>query len=331
MDKRNYSKEPLTYQKQLDLLKDRNLIVECEEKSLHLLQQLSYYRLSGYWHTLLKEPKKEHVFKDGASFNQAFKLYCFDRELRLLLLNQIEKIEISVRAALAYEPSLDWGTFWLSEKNNFTSFSKYTSTISKIFGELRRSQELFLDEYKNTYLEEFPPSWVTLEVCSFGNLSWVYSIIKPGVTKRNIAKTYGLNDKVFQSWLHSLVYLRNTCAHHSRLWNKKLAIKAEFPRRTNYPWIENFEVFDKRSQKSSSIKNRTYYAICMIQYLLQSINPNNTFQGKLNHLFNKYPIIDKNALGFTDNWESEPMWSLLKQKEEKDEIKKKGFRYYVRN
>ncbi len=219
----------------------------------------------------------------------------------------------------------------MSEKDNFSSFSKYTSTVSKIFGELKRSQEVFLEEFKNTYIDEFPPSWITLEVCSFGNLSWVYSIIKPGMTKRNIAKTYGLNDKVFQSWLHSIVYLRNTCAHHSRLWNKKLAIKAEFPKQTKYPWIVNFETIDSRTEEPSSIKNRTYFAICMIQYLLQSINPNNTFLEKLNNLFDKYPIIDKNALGFTQNWENEPMWVQSKLANEKEEIKKKGFRYYVRN
>ncbi len=65
----------------------------------------------------------------------------------------------------------------------------------------------------------------------------------------------------------------------------------------------------------------------MIQYLLQSINTNNTFQEKLHSLFNKYPLIDKNALGFTNGWENEPMWI----KKSKEKIKKKGFRYYVKN
>lgn len=308
MSKIEYEKEPLTYAQQLLLLKSRNLQIEDEPKALHLLKQLSYYRLSGYWYTLLKDPKKEHVFKDDASFNQAFKLYCFDRELRLLILNQIEKIEIAIRAALTYESSISWGAFWLADKDNFNSFSNYTSTINKIFGELKRSKELFLNEYQKSYNEELPPSWITLEVCSFGNLSWVYSIIKSGRTKKAIASNFGLSDKVFQSWLHSLVYLRNTCAHHSRLWNKKLAIRAELPRRTDFPWINNFEVIDTRTGKHLTIMNRSYFAICMVQYFIQTINPTNTFRDKLLVLFDKYPLVDINALGFTEHWKDEPMW-----------------------
>lgn len=308
MSKRSYTKPPLIYVDQLELLKSRGLIVTNDLKALHLLQQLSYYRLSGYWYTLLEEPKTDHIFKEGSTFEQAFKLYCFDRELRLLFLNQIEKIEVAVRAIVAYECSHSWGPFWLNEKTNFRQRGKYYSTLEKIQGEVDRSNELFLKEYKQKYKENLPPSWITLEVCSFGNLSWIFSLIKFGRTKQNIADRFGLNEKVFQSWLHSFVYVRNICAHHSRLWNKNLAIKPELPLKTKGDWINNFTIIDSRTQEKKSIRNKTYFVICMLDYMLQTINPNNSFQEKLEDLFEKYPDVDRYALGYTKDWDSEPMF-----------------------
>ena len=270
---------------------------------------MSYYRLSGYWHTLLDEPKKDHKFKPNSTFDKAFNLYCFDRELRMLVLNQIEKIEVAIRAIIAHECSIDLGVFWMSDKNNFKSFSEYTLCLGSIFTEVNRSSELFLREYKKNYTEELPPSWITLEVCSFGNLSRIYSNLNSGLTKRNIADKFDLNEKVFESWLHSLVYVRNLCAHHSRLWNKRLKIKTELPKKTKGKWIKYFNIVDDRDGSSSHIRERTYFTICMIQYLLNKLNPRNQFKEKLNSLYKKFPDIDLNAICYTKKWANEDLWN----------------------
>ncbi|MDO7174155.1 Abi family protein [Mariniflexile sp. AS56] len=309
MTKENYSKPPLSYQQQFERLSSRGLSFEgCEEKALHLLEKLSYYRLSGYWYTLLANPKTNHRFKADAHFNQAFELYKFDRELRLLILNQIEKIEVAIRAVISYECSHSWGVFWLSDTNNFKSHSQHTRDISKMFNEVNRSNELFITNYKNKYIEELPPSWMALEVCSFGSLSYIYSNLKGGRTKRNISQKFGLRDDVFVTWLHTLVYIRNTCAHHSRLWNKNLKIKATVPEQTSLDWIVNCYNMDTRTQNRVHIKKRTYFVLCMLKYLLQSVNPRNSFKEKLDDLFTQYPLVDRKALGYTDDWETEPLW-----------------------
>ncbi len=94
--KKSYSKPALTVDEQIKLLQSRNLHIESIEKARHILSQISYYRLSGYFYPLL-EDKEKHKFKSGASFNTAFSLYCFDRELRSLVINELEKIEVSFR------------------------------------------------------------------------------------------------------------------------------------------------------------------------------------------------------------------------------------------
>ena len=97
-----YSKPPLSYLDQLKLLKSRGLCVENDAKALHLLEHIGYYRLSGYWYSLLTQPKADHKFKEHASLNTAFKLYCFDRELRQLVLGEIEKIEVAVKSQMIH-------------------------------------------------------------------------------------------------------------------------------------------------------------------------------------------------------------------------------------
>ena len=102
MQKLSYNKPALTYKAQIEQLKDRGLTIADEEKAVHLLENISYYRLSGYWYPLLKDPKQDHVFKEGATFERAFGLYLFDKELRKLVVSELEKIEVAVRAQMIY-------------------------------------------------------------------------------------------------------------------------------------------------------------------------------------------------------------------------------------
>lgn len=297
MSKEKYSKPPLSYSQQLNLLKSRGLKIENENKAIHLLQNISYFRLSGYWYPLL-EDKKNHKFKSDATFDKGFSIYKFDRELRLLVLRELEKIEVAVRSRLIYILSHENDPFWFLNKNLFKNEWSHTRSIKSLSQEYLRSDEEFVTAYKEKYGEDLPPSWMILEISSFGTLSILYSNLKAGRTKRNISKSFGLNDKVFASWLHSIVYLRNVCAHHSRLWNKVMSIQPSEPKNTTQQWIENRQIAN----------NKSYFALCMTLYLMQTINPTNTISKRIKSLLLKYPNIDVQAMGFPSNWESEPLW-----------------------
>ena len=88
MNKVPYNKTALSYAEQVQQLKNRGLTIENEPKALHLLEVVSYYRLSGYWYPLLAD-KQNHQFKTTATFETAFRIYKFDRELRLLVLREL--------------------------------------------------------------------------------------------------------------------------------------------------------------------------------------------------------------------------------------------------
>jgi len=176
--------------------------------------------------------------------------------------------------------------------------NKYRATIAKIHSELERSDEEFVISFKANYSNPMPPSFITLEITSFGALSRLYENLKSDAAKREVSQTFGLADMVFISWLHGLVYIRNVCAHHARLWNKPMHIQPLFPRRIQHTWLTDRTVSN----------NRIYYALSMIIYLLNTVNPKHTFKQKIERLFTKYPNVDRAAMGFPATWRQEPLW-----------------------
>jgi len=298
MEKVPYSKVYLTHEAQISLLKSRGLTFADENKALHLLENISYYRFSGYWYPLLAD-KQNHIFKPDAKFENGFNLYKFDRELRKLIISELEKIEIAVRSRMAYELSTTHDHFWIEDDTLFANQRIYRSTVGKINEEFERSDEDYIIAFKSKYSNPLPPSFMLLEITSFGALSRLYDNLKPGKSRKDIAKIFGLSDMVFASWLHSFVYIRNVCAHHARIWNRWLRVQPLFPRRTRHTWLTDTTVSN----------NRLYYALSMMLYLLNTVNPKHTFKQKLENLFVKYPNVDRAAMGFPENWRTEPLWN----------------------
>lgn len=298
--RRPYSKPPKTYQDQLQLLKSRGLRIHSDKKALHLLEKLSYYRLSGYWYPLLQQPKDAHVFKADADFQTAFRIYRFDRDLRIFILKEIEKIEIAFRAQMIYKLSHYKGCFWFTDPTIFTDLTEHGNTLRNLTREFNKSDEEFILAFKRNYSDPYPPSWMMMELTSFGTLSTIYKNLKPGRSKREIAHHFGLDDTTFSSWLHCFVYIRNVCAHHNRFWNRGMSIAPQRPSSPANPWLNNAQVAN----------NRAYYILSMMLYMLQSVDKKHQFIFRLKLLLKKYPNIDITAMGFPADWEKEALWKF---------------------
>ncbi|MHC1704885.1 MAG: Abi family protein [Tenuifilaceae bacterium] len=307
MTKVPYSKPALSHADQLQQLQTRGLIIDDVAKALHLLEVISYYRLSGYWYPMLLD-KQNHKFKPDSSFEAVFNIYKFDRELRLLILLELEKIEVAVRSRMIYILSHSRGVFWYLDTANFSNSFKHADTLSKIDTEYSRSDEEFIKAFKAKYTDPLPPSWMMLEVSSFGVLSSLYSCLKPGRDKRAIAKSFGLNDNTLASWLHSIVYLRNICAHHSRLWNREMRIQPEIPLNPHNSFLTKTKYLHPETGILLRLNNKTFFMLSMIVYLMNSINPKHKIQEKFKALLTKYPNIDTRAMGFPKDWEKESIW-----------------------
>jgi len=299
-----YGKPALTVSQQISQLQTRGLIINDRAEAIHFLSEVSYYRLSGYWWSLQSD-KVNHVFKQGANFRQALDLYLFDRELRLLVFDVIERLEVGFRTRMIYELSHDHGGWWFMDPSLFSDSLQFADNLRRIRDEVSRSKEVFMKDHARRYGDDgrLPPAWKTLEVVSFGQLSRVYGTLdhRRAPAKDRIAANLGTASHIYlHSWLQSISDIRNICAHHARLWNRHLPAIPKLLPKPVLPWIGNIP---PRTEH-----NTLYIALCCMKYLLNTVSPSSQFGQRLVSLFGKYPTVDHRAMGFTNNWHNEPVW-----------------------
>ena len=295
-----FAKTYLTPREHVELLKSRGLQIDSIQKAEEYIATIGYFRLTAYFFPLLQIPKANHLYKSDATFRKAVDMYRFDRKLRLILLNEIEKIEVAARARIANGVSEATGNiFWMSEPSLFANSHRFQTSIGIIDAELDKSKEDFIAHFRENYSDTYPPAWMIAEILPLGTLTHIYANLKDNSLRKKIANGFGLNHNVLFSWLIVLYGLRNMCCHHSRTWNRELPIITTEPKKTKYKWID----------ATTTDKRRMYYRICMIRYLLFSISPNNSYKERLISLFNDFPTIDKKAMGFPDGWEQTDFWN----------------------
>lgn len=298
-----FDKKPLTIQEQILLLKSRGLIFQDESMAEAYLKNISYYRLSAYWYTFIKDPKKNHQFKEGTTFEKVINTYVFDRKLRLLIFDEIERIEIALRTQIIYHFSHQFGPNWYEDKKLFRKPGHYYEFNLLLGKEMERTSEVFIRHYRETYSDPpNPPAWMTLELASFGQLSLLYKNLKNAEARKKVADHFQLHETVLASWLETLSYLRNICAHHSRLWNRKLIKSAIIPLKPKALWLSELPSIEKY--------NRIYLALAAIGYLLSAFITSTDFKKRLLNLLDQYPDLPLYFMGFTKNWKHDKFWKL---------------------
>lgn len=310
-----FTKPPLTYQQQIALLESRGLSVPNHDQAMHYLSHVSYYRLSAY---ALAFQQVKDMFNTGTTFDDLLDLYIFDRELRLLVFDVIERIEIAFRTQMIYQLSHKYGSHWQDDENIFVPEYENRSGITiNIFTDTQKviqdhckthKPEVFIAHYLSKYTDPVtPPSWMSIELFTIGQLSRLYSALKNNADKNDLAGYFGLHHTIMQSWLHAITYVRNICAHHSRLWNRELAIQPDVPKKQlPLPWL----VMKKNNNR------RCFYFLSILKYFLQTINPAGRFRYRLVDLIDQHPRVPIQFLGIpTDaegnlvDWQNEPLWS----------------------
>jgi len=299
MEKQAYAKPPLSVQGQISLLESRGLQIPDETRAARYLQNISYYRLSGYMYPFLADTKR-HLYKKGTAFEDILDLYRFDRELRLLVFSAIEKIEIALRSQMTNQFSLySQNPFWYTKAAYFADPVKHAAFLDGLSSYISRSNDVFIKHFYNTYSDPWPPVWVIFEILSMGQFSILYSITAKSPPRKAVSDYFGVREAVLTTWLHTLVYVRNICAHHARLWNKDLRIPVKLPKKTANKWLSSANVTNRK----------VYIVLAIISYLLDTVTPNHAFREKVIDLINKYPNTDITAMGFPKAWRSDPFWA----------------------
>lgn len=296
-----YLKTAKTFEKQTDLLLARGMVAD-RDLLITRLSEVNYYRLSAYWYSF-RNPTNDQLLS-GTDFETVWERYVFDRQLRVLTMDAIERAEVAIRTRLVNAFCLQYGAFGHIDRKNLPLLKvhQHRKFMDKIHGEDHQSKEQFVKHYHNRYTSETDlPLWMACELMSFGTMFTLYRGVEASV-KQEVARAYGISDRVLDSWLTSLNTVRNICAHHGRLWNRTLGTPIMIPRKNKHPkWHAPVDI--TQSERS------TFAILSVLRDLLRQIAPQSHWDKRLLHLLEiKHPQIPILEMGFPENWKESPIW-----------------------
>lgn len=296
-----YKKPWLSLQDQIDLLQSRGMVIADVKGAIDFLQHINYYRFSLF---CLPFEDSRHQFANGVTFEQVQTACEFDRDLRDLVTEALEVVELDFRTAVACHFGKQYGPFGHVAPGNFFKNKRFVHAkwIGRLREDAQRSSEEFVKHFKVHY-DEFPdlPIWVLAETLSFGGLSRMCS----GMLKRDrkvIAQRYGLQPRDWLSWLHHLTYVRNLCAHHARLWDRTWSIKPQLPaaRFWQPPHLPG--------------NNRLFATLLILNYLMAHCPTVSGYaaewRSRVEALIDVPPAVANAAflMGLTTTWKTHPLW-----------------------
>ena len=288
------SKPFKSIQEQIEILKERGLIVNDEAYAYRVLSHVNYYRLSGYTLTL----RKDNKFYNNIELEQVMQIYNFDAELRVTLLYLLEYIEVSFRTHFGYFHSKKCGPLGYLDKENFVNknhYDKFNGIILKLIKE-NEINEIFVKHHNEKYEGQFP-CWVIVELMSFGCLSRGFKNLYDDVKEMICMEHYSpIPYDYIENWLQGFVILRNICAHRGRLYNRYITFSPKLSKK------------DKKLFKDSNLDlnkqtKQVFTYIYVINKLINDIEIKKNFINTFKTLIEKYPFVKLHHYGFPEDWE----------------------------
>lgn len=297
-----FDKPSLSLEQQIAQLERRGMQIADRAAATHYLRHISYYRLRAYWLPFeVPAGAEDHSFREGTTFEAVLSLYIFDRELRLLVMDAVERIEVSVRASWAHHLAMTYGAHGYLEPAHYRRNDFYAKNFKSLIDETDRSKDTFVAHYKTKYTTpEHLPIWMAAEIMSFGLLSKWIGNLKGRPDRGAIAKPYGIDEKVLLSLTQHLSYVRNICAHHGRLWNKQFTVTMMIP---------SFPVALSRAMNPDPVMSRRVYnTLATLAYLLELIAPGSEWRGRVIDHMDSCAHADPYEMGFPQNWRNMVAW-----------------------
>lgn len=285
-------KKPYTLNEQITKLKDHGVIITDEAFARNVLQKVSYYRLTGYMLQYRLSTDSHDMIK-GIRFEDIYKIYCFDEELRSLLRQYIEKAEFFYKNLIGnkfaelkckkapYDQHYD--------VNNYCDKAGITKTLQSFAKEKSYYRDsAIVKHHFNKYADKMPV-WVMLELMTCSSVSLFYHALYSS-EKSVIATQVGISIPTLENHLHALSVIRNKCSHGVRLYNSTINPPVKF----NKSFL----------RKNPTIRNDSLFAyILMLIKRLPSDDERKQFRDKLNRIVKKYKEnIDFTLIGFPNNY-----------------------------
>jgi len=313
-----YDKPPLSLDDLVGRLADRGLDIPDADRAGRDLRHIGYYRLSPY--TIpFQQGGPDHILREGTVFDDVLDLYVFDRALRLLVMDALERVEVAVRAALTDHMSTTYADpHWYLVVAHFRDSSKHAAFLEIVrrtcderlrgspdAGEDSLVHGSALEHYLTTYdSPDLPPSWLMVETLTIGQLTNAYRNLGLRSDRTAVARSVGLTAPVLESWMQSYVRVRNTCAHHGRLWNVGLGVYPAIPTSPRISWLAGGDhALPERSTK------RLYPVLVSLQSVLDSVSPHSSWAQRLQELLSTRPRLNLDGMGVPEGWADDEFWS----------------------
>ncbi len=290
------SDTPRSYAAQLAVLEARGLSVTDRLAAIDWLRHLNYYRFKLYA-SVFWQPERARYAEDS-SFADVLWLYQFDQFLRELVLAAIKCVEVSVRSRLAYEIGHRSGPYAHLDTSMFRHVDRCIEMLNGLRTELRRSREDFLAPYKPTESIGNIPVWVAIEVASFGVVSKMLSGQASATLRQAVADTYQMDEKILCAAMHHLNVVRNTAAHHGRLWNRRFNIELSLPRKKPAGLWSAFA--------HGADRNKVYNTLVILLYLVRAIDSSSSLPAKMRQHLESLPAALRHHMGIPHGWEKFP-------------------------
>ena len=276
---------PMTIDGQIENLKEIGLIVADEEYAKKILNDISYFRLIKAYSLGFKEKNKKYNLY--VTFEQIVELYLFNANFRQITFAQIEKIEINCRCRISNYFAQEYGVIGYADSNNFADSEYHKTFLTDIEEEIgRNSKAPFVRNFRVNYEGGQLPIYALVEVFSFGTLSKFFKNMKNS-DKKAVAKTFGIGYTYLESWLESISYVRNICAHYGRLYNAKLS---------------KTPVLYKEYSDTGIGNNRIFCILLCMKHILKNDTHWNFYVQDIETLIDKYEKVDIKTMGFPENW-----------------------------
>lgn len=305
-----FNKVALSVDAQLALLKQRGMFFVDEAFAKQSLNHINYYRLRAYWLAFEDEKKSsqnsDHAFVAGTRFESILAIYVFDQQLKSLLSEAIESVEISLRTQWAYQLSLRYGSHAHLKADLFKKQEVHTRCLSMLYGDIGRSKETFITHYFDKYSHpDMPPIWAVCELFTLGQLSHWVDTLKSGQDRQAICAIYGLDERIVCAFLHHLATVRNLCAHHSRVWNRRFTLRMVLPKLPSH--------LSSHLNHEPQAANKVYNTCAMLAYLLSRIAPQSDWTTRFLDLLATAPQGFESSMGFVKGWQTLDLWTTTKR------------------
>jgi len=267
------SKTFKTLDEQIEILKNKGLVIDDIDKTKNILLRENYFFISGYRHLFLDEIDTQRFIK-GTTFEELYSMFSFDRQLRNIIFKNILIVENNLKSILAYVMSKNHGfkeNSYLNPKN-FVRDSRKNKQINDLLKKMKRQisvngrQHTATAHYINSY--GFIPLWVVVKVLSFGIVGELYTILQ-WQDQKEIAEIFGVDIYSMVEYLPIIANYRNLCAHEDLCYINKTQKRIE---NTKYHHMLNMKLDEDGEYKNG--KNDLFALVIILKSVLDQNNFN---------------------------------------------------------